>query len=85
MKDWKSLEHHWTKKPINIDEFARAAALYYEELSSILVSKQRDYGAGNIATPPGVHLMDCVCVSMIKYLALITYRYRCRTRKRILT
>lgn len=53
MKDWKSLEHHWTKKPINIDEFTRAAALYYEELSSILVSKQRDYGAGNIANAPG--------------------------------
>jgi hypothetical protein len=40
-------------KPKNIAEFYETSEKYYGQLHRILVKKQTDYGAGNIANAPG--------------------------------
>ena len=40
-------------KPQNITEFYEVTEKYYGQLHRVLVSKQKDYGPGNIANAPG--------------------------------
>jgi hypothetical protein len=42
-----------SERPTNITDFYTASDKYYNHLQKILVSKQTDYGPGNIANAPG--------------------------------